>query len=373
MDMRPRLLVVGGGYVGCDIARRLENELDVTLIEPKTAFVHTPAMIRALVRPDLRDRAIMPYDRLLGRGRVIRARVSAIEPDGVSLDNGETVPGDMIVVATGSDHAGFLKPSGDSIDDFRAIQADAANRIASARHIAIAGAGSVGIELAGEIASALPGIRITLISTSPGLMPGHHPRLGRMLRRKLAAQGVAIITAHAELPPGESIFDGPLHLDNGERVEADLVLAATGSQGRNGLLTALPDVRAIADGRVATDPWLRPSSHPRIFVGGDVAATGDAMTIVATMRQIPFLIKALRCVASGGDIHHLRPYSPWSAAPILLPLGPERGASFLPAPGPLAPLGVVGDFITRQMKGADLFIPKYRRLLGLTDTVEKAV
>lgn len=363
--MRPRLIVIGGGYVGTAVARALERELDVTLIEPREAFVHSPAMIRALVRPELLERALPSYDRLLRRGRLLRARAHSIRKDGVELAGGEVIPGDLVLVATGSRHAGFLKPQGDGIAGFRALQADTVARIRDARHIAIAGAGPVGIELAGEIAAARPGVRLSLISASPGLMPGFPPGLGARLQSRLAAAGVALIHGRADLAQEDQAMAGPLRLQDGQALEADLVLPATGSWGCGDLLAALPGMQMTARGRVRTDPWLRPGGHPWLFAGGDVADAGDAMTIVATMRQIPFLIRALRVAARGGDVGGLRPYRPWARPPILLPLGPRRGASFLPLPGLPGPLGVVGDLLTRQLKGADLFIPKYRRSLGL--------
>lgn len=373
MEMRPRLIIIGGGYVGSAVARRLDGDLDVTLIEPKQAFVHTPAMIRALVQPGLTDHALLPYDPLLHRGRVIRDRVTGIGSGGaadhVMLASGDRVQGDLILIATGSGHAGFLKPLGDSITDFRALQSDTARRIASARHIVVVGAGPVGIEMAGEIAHAHPGKAVTLLSAHPALMPAFPPRLGRMLANKLAALGVTLHHGRAHLGDHAHPTNGPLLLTDGRSIDADLILPATGARGHCTLLDGLPGVRMMPGGRVATDAWLRPSDHPRLFVGGDIAATGDAMTIVATMRQIPYLVKTLRYVANGEDLHHRRPYRPWSRtwgkAPILLPLGPRRGASALPLPGPLAPFGIMGDLFTRQMKGRDLFVPKQRKDMGL--------
>lgn len=362
--MGTRLIIIGGGYVGSEIARALEQQMEITLIEPREGFVHTPPMIRALVRPGLIDQAIIPYDRLLKRGRLIRARATAIHPGHIALDNGDTVSGQLMLVATGSHHSGFLKPRGDSLAAFRASHHDAAKRIRAASHIAIAGAGPVGIELAGEIAAAFPDKTVTLVSDTVHLLPGFPARLGHVTARKLAALGINPVHGRAILHQDGDISDGPLELADGRVITCDLILPATGSRGRNELLAALPGVVTTPQGQVVTDPWLRPSDHAGLFVGGDVAATSEAMTIVATMRQIPFLTKTLLHASAGRDIRHLRPYRPWTAAPILLPLGPRHGASFLPVPPPFAPLGVVGDLPTRRLKGADLFIRKYRRKLG---------
>ena len=57
---KPRLVIVGGGYLGSGLAKSLEAEMDVTLIERATHFTHAPAMIRAMVNPKLLDLALIP-------------------------------------------------------------------------------------------------------------------------------------------------------------------------------------------------------------------------------------------------------------------------------------------------------------------------
>jgi glycine/D-amino acid oxidase-like deaminating enzyme len=80
-----RVVIVGGGYAGTLLARALDPIAEVVLIEPKAAFVHNVAAIRAIVDPTWLDKLILPYERLLKRGRVLRDRVIAIEGEGVRL------------------------------------------------------------------------------------------------------------------------------------------------------------------------------------------------------------------------------------------------------------------------------------------------
>ena len=42
-DTRPTVAVIGGGYAGYSTARELDDFADVTLIEPRDAFVHNVA------------------------------------------------------------------------------------------------------------------------------------------------------------------------------------------------------------------------------------------------------------------------------------------------------------------------------------------
>ena len=53
----------------------------------------------------------------------------------------------------------------------------------------------------------------------------------------------------------------------------------------------------------------------------------------------------------------LRLYVPWKKAPILLPLGPVKGSSFLI-------LMTAGNWVTSKIKGQNLFLNKYNRVFG---------
>lgn len=85
--MPSRIAIVGGGYIGASLARSLDAAA-VILIEPRSHFVHAPAMIRAVTDPSLTDRALIPFDRLLKNGEVLRAPATGIDAKGVTLDDG---------------------------------------------------------------------------------------------------------------------------------------------------------------------------------------------------------------------------------------------------------------------------------------------
>lgn len=356
---KKKIVIVGGGYVGFEVAQKLDGVADVTLIEQREAFVQPPAAIRALVQPELLDQIILPYDNLLKAGRVVRGRAASVSDTAVTLESGEVYPADFIVIATGSSYAAPFKPAGDSIADFRKASADVAARLAQAKTVAIVGAGAVGTELAGEIAAAQPGKKITLISADDKLFPMYPQKLGASLKRKLGKVGVNVILGQRaqDLQHLDRPYAGALTLGDGTVIEADLIFPVIGSRPQTALLDGLPGVEAGTVGRVKTDAWLRPSRYKNVFVAGDVADVGDGMTIVATARQNPWLIRTLKALLTGGPVEGLKPYKPWKTAPILVPLGPRIGNSWL--------FATVGDGITRMMKGRELFIPKYRKAFGL--------
>ena len=78
-DARPTVAVIGGGYGGTHAAKALDEFADVTLVEPRDAFVHNVAALRALVEPDWLPRIFLPYDQLLANGRVVRDRAVDVD------------------------------------------------------------------------------------------------------------------------------------------------------------------------------------------------------------------------------------------------------------------------------------------------------
>lgn len=359
-----RVVIVGGGYAGIQLATKLDKHVDVTIVERRDAFVHNVGAIRAVVQPELANDLILPYGRLLSRGKVVKGNVLTAEASGVTLEDGTQLNADYVVLATGSGYAAPFKPQGDSTPEFKAA-AESANRLLmQAQTVAIVGAGPVGVELAGEIASALPDKAVTLISNKATLFPTYRNELHDALRMRLEQLGIQLrLNAAVKLSPDLSApFGGPIQLGSGEILQADIVFPVVGSRVTRSFASELPGSTVGASGRLKVDDWLRPSSYENIFVIGDLVDCGDAMTIAATSRQAPWLASTIRRLASGKPIESIAPYKPWSVPPIVLPLGRRVGVGVLP----IGARGmIVGDWLTSMLKGKKLFLPTYRKMFGM--------
>ncbi|WP_086931692.1 NAD(P)/FAD-dependent oxidoreductase [Agarilytica rhodophyticola] len=357
--MTKRIAIVGGGYAGAQLAKGLESEARITLIEERSHFVHASALIRALVDPSILDEALIPYDKLLKQGKVVRGSAVSVREDSILLADGRCIHADYIVVATGSENAMPFKAKGADIEGLRRANAHIHSHLKQARTIAIVGAGAVGVELAGEIKHFMPNKQVTLISNRQALFPSQPDKLGLQLIDKLKALGVEILLGvRAEnLESTTMPYQGELALSNGQRIGADLIFPSIGSRACPSLLENLPGAQKSTANRIKVDQWMRPSSYHEVFAVGDVADSGDAMTIAAITRQVPWLKKTLLALTRGESLEKLRPYRPWGEkAPIVVTLGPTRGNSYL---------GVftAGNFLTRMLKGKDL-TTRYNRIFG---------
>ena len=57
---RPTVVVIGGGYGGVGVAKALDADLDVVLVDPKDTFVHNVGSLRALVEPTFLPKIFCP-------------------------------------------------------------------------------------------------------------------------------------------------------------------------------------------------------------------------------------------------------------------------------------------------------------------------
>src|SRR4030081_789297 len=96
---RPTVVVVGGGYGASAVAKALDETSDVVLVEPKDAFMHNIAALRALTDLSWLPRIYFPYARLLSRGRGVQAGAAVVGPRRVVTSSGEEIAADYIVLA----------------------------------------------------------------------------------------------------------------------------------------------------------------------------------------------------------------------------------------------------------------------------------
>jgi len=233
-----RIIIVGGGFVGIMLAKALDSKAEVTLIEARGHFAHTPALVRAIVEPQLLEGALIPYDNLLKRGGVVQARASSISASGVTLEDGQHLAADYIVVATGSEYAQPFKPAGEDIPGYREAVKAVNKQLQAASSVAIVGAGAVGTELAGEIAYAMPGKKVTLISNEKTLFPLFRASFGNAVHKKLENAGVTVLLDKTveNLQSVTSPYAGTLQLSDGSEVRADLIFPVIGSRATSDLL-----------------------------------------------------------------------------------------------------------------------------------------
>ncbi|MBO1418878.1 NAD(P)/FAD-dependent oxidoreductase [Streptomyces sp. FH025] len=363
--MSRTVAVVGGGYGGAAVAKALESEAEVVLIDPRDAFANVAGSLRALARPEWAPNMFFPFKTLLTRGRVIQDRAASVDATGVTLASGEHVAADYVVLATGSTYPYPANPSAatvaDALEDFRASHQE----LLRADTVLILGAGPVGLELAGEIKEVWPDKKVTIVDPATELLPGFEPEVVEDLRGQLAALDVEVrlgtgLTAEPGTRPG---LAGSFTVTTtaGDEITADVWYRAHGTTTNtdylaDGRLTALDP-----QGRIPVTEKLNVRGHDHVYAVGDITDVAEAKMAGYAMQHADVVAKNILAQINGQE--PTEAYRPLGFPMILLPLGTKGGVGQLPSPeGPfVAPAETVS-----QYKGQDLFTGRFTATLGPT-------
>lgn len=352
--------VIGGGYAGINVAKALDEYAAVTLVEPKDAFVHNIAALRAVVRPEFLQRMFLPYDHLLARGRVVRDRAVRVDGRSVELASGTRLTPDIVVLATGSSYPFPAKSDTDSTSDALERYRTAHEHLEGARRVMLLGAGAVGLEFAGEIAAAWPDKQIILVDQAEQILPGpYDPRLRDELNRQLRELGVQQVLGSplARFPERAAGQPGRFSVSTaaGSTIHADIWFRCYGIVPETGYLAGDLLAARTAEGYLSVTPELTVEGFQNVYALGDIAgidankagiAGSQAKTAAANIRS--------RLAGSAERVS----YTP--APPvIILPLGPSGGSGQLPD-GEIASTELVS-----RIKGQDMMITRYAEILNI--------
>lgn len=354
----PSVVVVGGGYGGVAVAKALDERTKVTLVEPRDAFVHNVAALRAAVDPTVAPQIFLPYDRLLTHGEVIRDRVVRVDGTHVELASGTVLQPDFIVLATGSTYPYPAKSDRDDTVEAVGRYQHTYEQLSEAKRVMLLGAGAVGLEFAGEIAAVWPDTVITLVDTASEILPGPFgPALRDELNRQLDELGIERVlgSSLAKLPatqPGE-LGAFAVTTSAGTTIDGDIWFLTYGVQPSTDYVAGDLASALVTGSYLQVTPRLTVVGHDRVYAIGDIADLDINRASVAG-RQAQVAAANILAAIDGGEA------SEYTSNPvsILLPLGPHHGTGQLAS----------GDLASREQvanaKGRDLMIDRFRQILG---------
>ncbi|KAG8928031.1 hypothetical protein FRC03_009299 [Tulasnella sp. 419] len=370
MAPKTNIVIIGGGNAGIYAARSLAptlnpDDFSLKLITERTFHIHYPAMLRVLVTSEgsYEKLALTPYDRLFRPGEpgeVISGTVEEILDEVVKLQDGQEVPYDWLIVASGTKWEGPLKMPLDAVKAHEWIDSWR-EKFKSAKDIVVVGGGSVGLELAGEIRHYHPDSNVTLIQASEELFNDTYAMKFR--RRSLEAMenlGVRVLL-HDRVGIPQIPVKEVMTL-NGVKVKTDLIIPTRGGRPNTGFLKKYDPTVLTETGHVRVLPTLcvpLANGKKNVFALGDIISWPEQHMLSKIQFHVSVLIPNLLNSIRGKRMK--KQYSGFIEA-IILPFGPYKGIGWIPL---FTGDGVVlGDWAAAKLKGKGLFVSLSRKPLG---------
>ena len=290
-------LILGAGPAGVIAAETLRKHAPtdtITMVgdesEPPYSRMAIPYLLMGNVgeRGTYLRKGLTHFDDL--KIKMVHARASALDAAAktVTLDNGSTLKFDRLLIATGSHPMRPPIPGMDlpgihpcwTMDDARAIQKLATK---GARVLQM-GAGFIGCIIMEALAAR--GVKLSVVEMGDRMVPRMMgPTAGGMIKDWCAAKGVQVFTGTRVEAIEKGTGDAALkvRLSNGQNMDVDLVISATGVRPAIGFLEK-SDVKCLLG--VLTDEHLQ-TNVPGIYAAGDCAEAFDKVsnkTIVSAIQ-----------------------------------------------------------------------------------------
>ena len=305
--MSRRIVIVGGGFGGVFVARRLANvrrdDIAVELINSENYFVFQPLLPEVASGTINAPDAVTPLRQLLPGVRVRMATVTGVDLERrrVHLLQGshrkpQQVDYDEIVIAVGqqtniemvagfAEHALCMRDLADAHELRNKIirrleHADITEDPLIKQRLltfVVAGGGFSGVETIGEVIEmirrtlrfypnvAASDIRAVLVESGDRVLRELPARLGHYAERLLRKRGVEILTGRRVSEASQNA----VFLDDGTRIESCLIVTTVGN-GPRPFVTRLGI--NLQRGRIPVDETLRMKSADHAWALGDAAA-----------------------------------------------------------------------------------------------------
>lgn len=341
-----KVVVVGGGFAGIQVARSLAAEaaIQVTLVSKNNTFEYYPGLYK-LVTGSLPIEVSVPLRHIVSGIpiRVVHGECTGVDRIArtVSLASGEIIAYDYVVLALGSEANYFNIPglaersfSFKSVSEalrlkrhlyglFAGSATLSPEELKARLRIVIVGAGPSGVELAGSVKQYLKRvakqynvdgalISVAIIEAAPRILPMLSEAVSQKVTRRLVSLGIDIMTNQSV--KAEDIDAITL---NDTSMPTGTVIWTAGTC-INSLYRTIPGLMFSEHKRVVVTDQLTLPDDERVFIAGDGAATMYSGLAQTAIQDGTFIAQHIRTLVRGNKNHVV--YVPKQPA-VLIPVG----------------------------------------------------
>jgi len=244
------------------------------------------------------DKNLMPVDASLQKMGIETLVDEATEIDWenkiVSFASGEKISYQKLIIATGSTPVKPKWLQGADLENVflipkdRSYHDDMKSKLASAKNIAVIGAGFIGVEVSDELAK--QGFNVTLVEKLPHILNlAFDPEIAGKIQEMLTNKGIKVITGKGISKILGTKKVESIEVEDGSVLNIDAVILSMGYQP-NSELANKSGIYVDEDGFIAVDEYMR--THVKdVFAVGDCAQKRDFVT----RRRVPTMLASTAC------------------------------------------------------------------------------
>lgn len=300
---KPRVVIIGGGFGGVNLAKQLKNkEVEIVMVDKHNYHTFQPLLYQVAMGAIESDAVGFPIRRIFTGHKNFSFHMAEVQKINTDVNTITTSLGDIhydyLVVATGANTNFFgnkeiehytmpMKNIPEALNirslilqnlEKAAVTKDLAEREALLTFVVVGG-GPTGAELSGALAEMqrymlckdFPDLRpedmkVYLAEGKPKLIASMSEQASIKAKKFLADMGVIIYNeVHVTSYNGDE-----LKIDNGVTIKTRNVFWAAGVKGE--VPDGIPQEAVVKGGRIQTDEISRVKGYQNVFAIGDVAA-----------------------------------------------------------------------------------------------------
>ncbi len=313
-----KVVVIGGGFSGSLIARKLEKHFNLILVDSKNYFEFTPGILRTIVEPKHLNRIQILHKKYLKKTKIILGSVNEIGNDYVKVNN-QKIVFDYLCICSGSKYKAPIKEQ-NLIIAARAIHLKRNyEKLCKANNILIIGGGLVGVELSAEISTHYKEKKITIVHSKNRLIERNNDKTRIYAEKFLTKRGVKIIF-------NERVIDikgngKRYNTDKNHEIKTDLAFLCTGITPNFEFMNKNFKDKLNEKNNIMVNKYLQLEGTKNIFVAGDVNSTNIEKTAQNAEIQARIIVENIFSLEKNRKLEQYKQ----NKTPVVISLGKWNG------------------------------------------------
>lgn len=278
-----RVVILGGGFCGAYIAKKLDKhkDLEIILIDKKDYFEYSSSLWKLLSNPLYHKYITIPFTHFLKHTHIVVDPLIQVTSEFVETKK-EKISFDYLVIATGIDYPILLENKKNVFTIKSGTEvAKKSPMIKKAERILIIGGGLIGTEIAGDLAEQFPEKHIILIHPHNRLLERNSKGVSQYGKKYLEEHGVQLIFNEKIIDHQKEIF-----ITNTRRhIKANIAIWCAGIKCNPWFMSSFPSSILTEYKALKVNQFLQLIGYPNIFIGGDITSIPEEKTAVNADRH----------------------------------------------------------------------------------------